>query len=115
MAVAQGDFRTNAHLAFPLNRLPQRVHAISHIIRLPAGACSFLSCGGGAGNRTRVRAGSFRSSTCVAVLSLSRPPRFVRHFAVAAQSLFGFPPAPVTGAIGESPNDVRPQFGDALG
>ncbi len=71
--------------------------------------------GGGAGNRTRVRAGSFRSSTCVAVLSLSRPPRFVRHFAVAAQSLFGFPPAPVTGAIGESPNDVRPQLGDALG
>ncbi len=71
--------------------------------------------GGGAGNRTRVRAGSFRSSTCVAVLSLSRPPRFVRHFAVAAQSLFGFPPAPVTGAIGESPNDVRPQFRDALG
>ena len=49
------------------------------------------------------------------MLSLSRPPRFVRHFAVAAQSLFGFPPAPVTGAIGESPNDVRPQFGDALG
>ena len=72
-------------------------------------------CGGGAGNRTRVRAGSFRSSTCVAVLSLSRPPRFVRHFAVAAKSLFGFPPAPVTGAIGESPSDVRPQFGDALG
>ena len=71
--------------------------------------------GGGAGNRTRVRAGSFRSSTCVAVLSLSRPPRFVRHFAVAAQSLFGFPPAPVTGAIGESPNDVRPQLGDASG
>jgi hypothetical protein len=45
----------------------------------------------------------------------ARPPRFVRHCAVTAQSLFGFPPAPVTGAIGESPSDVRPQFGDALG
>ena len=45
----------------------------------------------------------------------TRPPRFVWHYAVTAQSLFGFPPAPVTGAIGESPSDVRPQFGDALG
>jgi hypothetical protein len=45
----------------------------------------------------------------------SRPPRFVRHYAVAAQSLFGFPPAPVTGAIGESPSDVSSRFGDASG
>ncbi len=42
----------------------------------------------------------------------TRPPRFVRHCAVAAQSLFGFPPAPVTGAIGESPSDVGSRFGD---
>ena len=32
MAVAQGDFRTNAHLAFPLHRPQQRVHAISRVI-----------------------------------------------------------------------------------
>lgn len=45
----------------------------------------------------------------------ARPPRFVRHCAVTAQSLFAFPPAPVTGAIGESPGDARPRFGDASG
>jgi hypothetical protein len=71
--------------------------------------------GGGAGNRTRVRAGFFRPSTCVAAISLSRPPHYVQHFAVAAQLLFGFPPVSVTETIGESPSDVRPQFGDTLG
>ena len=70
---------------------------------------------GDAGNRTRVRAGFFRPSTCVAALSLSRPPHYVQHFAVAAQLLFGFPPVSVTETIGESPSDVRPQFEDALG
>ena len=40
IAVTQGDFRTNAHLAFPLHRLQQRVRAISQAIRLPACACS---------------------------------------------------------------------------
>jgi len=45
----------------------------------------------------------------------TRPPRFVWHCAVTAQSLFGFPPAPVTGAIGESPSDARPRLGDASG
>ena len=39
--------------------------------------------------------------------------RAALHWTV--QSLFGFPPAPVTGAFGESPSDVRPQLGDALG
>ena len=70
---------------------------------------------GDAGNRTRVRTGFFRPSTCVAALSLSRPPHYVQHFAVAAQLLFGFPPVSVTETIGESPSDVRPQFEDALG
>ena len=60
--------------------------------------------GGGAGNRTRVRPGPFRPSTCVAALVLSRPPRFVRHYAVAAQPLCVVPPAPVTGAVGECPS-----------
>ena len=31
------------------------------------------------------------------------------------QPLFSFPLAPVTDAFGESPSDVRPQLGDALG
>ena len=75
----------------------------------------FQNVRGGAGNRTRVRAGFFRPSTCVAALSLSRPPHYVQHCAVAAQLLFGFPPVSVTETIGESPSDVRPQFGDLLG
>lgn len=74
-----------------------------------------LALGGGAGNRTRVRAGFFHPSTCVAALLLSRPPHFVQHCAVAAQLLFGFPPVSVTETFGESPSDVRPQFGDTLG
>ncbi len=45
----------------------------------------------------------------------ARPPRFVRHCAVTAQSLFGFPPASVTEAIGESPSDVSSRFGDLSG
>ena len=79
-----------------------------------SGDFRFYVCGD-AGNRTRVRAGFFRPSTCVAALSLSRPPHYVQHFTVAAQLLFGFPPVSVTETIGESPSDVRPQFEDTLG
>ena len=46
---------------------------------------------------------------------VARPPHFVWHCAVTVQSLFGFPPLPVTGRLGESPSDARPRLGDASG
>jgi hypothetical protein len=51
--------------------------------------------------------GPFRSEPVFYVRSravASQPPRFVRHRAVAAYSLFVFPRSPVTGEVGESPS-----------
>jgi len=45
---------------------------------------------GGAGNRTRVQAGPFRSSTCVAALSLSWPRCFVRHYSGRSSHCLAF-------------------------